>query len=203
MPGVRRVGAQFPQSRGVGCPFDPGETAAICIDTQGPTQAVAGRRMRRERLERRAGHVEAQNGKKAPKAVEHEPADGARSDVTAFLASKAHPLEAEINALRTLTLGMSPSIREEIKWNSVSFRNENDFFCTVHLHARSSVQLILFTGVKKKATAETGVAVEDPAGIIAKWLAKDRCLVSLGAGSEFEANRAAFLTLVAAWIEFV
>ncbi len=145
------------------------------------------------------------NAKRASRkrAVRHEPPDGAPTQVGAFLASKSHPLEAEINTLRKLTLGLSPSIREEIKWNSVSFRNANDFFATVHLHARSSVQLILFTGVKRKATADTGVAVDDPAGIIEKWLAKDRCLVSLGAGSDFEANRDAFLTLATAWIRFV
>lgn len=159
--------------------------------------------MRREFLERGAANVGAQKGKKAPKAVRHEPSHGARTDVAAFLASKSHPLEAEINTLRKLMLGMSPSVREEIKWNSVSFRNANDFFGTVHLRARSSLQLILFTGVKRKATAETGVPVDDPTGIIEKWLAKDRCLVSLGAGSEFKANQDAFLALAMTWIRFV
>lgn len=145
----------------------------------------------------------AKRGKTAPTIVLQEAPVGARTDVSAFLASKAHPLEAEINAIRELMLGMSPSIREEIKWSSVSFRNATDFFCTVHLRAQSSVQLILFTGVKKKATAETGVPVDDPAGIIEKWPAKDRCLVSLGAGSVFHANRAAFLALAKEWIRFV
>ncbi len=121
----------------------------------------------------------------------------------AFLASQAHPLEAEIHEVRKVILGLGPGLREEIKWNSVSFRNENDFFATVHLRSRTTVQLILFTGVKKKATAETGVPVEDPAGLVEKWLAKDRCLVSLGKGAAFEANRAAFAALLGAWIRSV
>lgn len=151
-----------------------------------------------------AADMGAQKGEKAPRAVGLRTDDSrARSDVEAFLESKAHPLEAEIHQLRKLMLGLSPSIREEIKWNSVSFRNETDFFATVYLRARSTVQLILFTGVKKKATAETGVPVDDHAGIIEKWLAKDRCLVSLGVGRAFKANREALLALVTAWIRFV
>lgn len=145
----------------------------------------------------------AKTGKKAPTAARPKPGGGPGTDIAAFVASKAHPLEAEINTLRELMLGVSPSIREEVKWSSVSFRNANDFFATVHLRARSTVQVILFTGVKKKATAETGVPVDDPAGIIEEWLAKDRCLVSLGAGSEFQANRDALRALVTAWIRFV
>jgi hypothetical protein len=121
----------------------------------------------------------------------------------AFLASKAHPLNAELQLVRKAVLGLSPSIREEIKWNSVSFRNEHDFFATVHLRSQSTLQLVLFTGLKKKATAETGVQVVDPSGLIEKWLAKDRCLVSLGAGATFKANRAAFVALLEAWVRFV
>jgi hypothetical protein len=78
-----------------------------------------------------------------------------------------------------------------------------DFFATVHLRSQDSVQLILHTGVKKKATAKTGLAVTDPAGLIEKWLAKDRCLVSLGAGAKLKANRPALAALVKAWIRYV
>lgn len=141
--------------------------------------------------------------KTAPKSGRTTVNKGKPPDLDAFLASKAHPLEGEIHQVRKLILGLSPSIREEIKWNSISFRNESDFFATVHLRAQSTVQLILFTGVKKKPTAETGVPVEDPAAIIEKWLAKDRCLVSLGAGNAFKANRAALATLVKVWIRSV
>jgi hypothetical protein len=142
---------------------------------------------------------------KEPAAKDRRPAreTQATSDIDAFLGAKSHPLEAEIHQVREVLLGLGPSMGEAIKWNSISFRNENDFFATVHLRGQSTVQLILFTGVKRKATAATGVPVEDPAGIIEKWLAKDRCLVSLGAGAAFRANRSALATLAAAWIRYV
>lgn len=126
-----------------------------------------------------------------------------RAEIDIYLAAKQHPLAAEIDALRAWILGVDDSIREEIKWNSVSFRNEHDFFATVHLRSTGSLQLVMFTGVKKKATAQTGVQVDDPKQLIEKWAAKDRCVLDLGKGTAFKANRAALTKLVKAWIAFV
>jgi hypothetical protein len=125
------------------------------------------------------------------------------SEVDVLLASKNHPLDAEIQQLRRLLLGVNAAIREEVKWNSVSFRNDNDFFATVNLRSTATLQLILYTGVKKKPTAETGVPVKDPSGLIEKWAAKDRCVLTLGARASFTANAPALTELVAAWIQFV
>lgn len=143
----------------------------------------------------------AKRREKAP--VGARPRARAEPAIEELLAAKAHPLDEEIRQLRQVVLGVSPAIREEIKWGSVSFRNENDFFATVHLRSSSALQLVLHTGVKKKPTARSGVPVDDPAGIIQKWLAKDRCLVTLGAGDSFRANRRALAALVKAWIQFV
>ncbi len=126
-----------------------------------------------------------------------------RSDIDELLAAKRHPLEEEIRTVRRVILGVDASIREEIKWSSVSFRNEHDFFATVNLRSTESVQLVLYTGVAKKATAETGVRVADPMGLIEKWPAKDRCLVTLGKGATFDGNRAALAALVKDWLPFV
>lgn len=125
------------------------------------------------------------------------------SEIDQFLASKQHPLEGDIQSVRELILRADVSIREEIKWNSISFRNEHDFFATVNLRSTDSVQLVLHTGVKKKATAETGVQVADPKGLIEKWPAKDRCIITLGKGAELKANKVAMAALVKDWIRFV
>ena len=44
--------------------------------------------------------------------------------------------------------------------------------------------------------------IADPAGLI-KWLAKDRCLVTLGAGKDIKAKQSAFEDLVREWIRQV
>jgi predicted 3-demethylubiquinone-9 3-methyltransferase (glyoxalase superfamily) len=97
------------------------------LDVKGLREAYAGNGRARNadtRLRKGTADMGAQKGKKSPRAVARPTDDGApRSDVEVFLASKAHPLEAEINQLRKLMLGLSPSIREEVKWNSVSFRS--------------------------------------------------------------------------------
>lgn len=61
---------------------------------------------------------------------------------------------------------------------------------------------MLHTGAKAKATAGTGIKVADPAGLIT-WLAKNRCLVTLGAGKTFDANKRAFVAIVREWIRWV
>jgi hypothetical protein len=129
--------------------------------------------------------------------------DDRRDEIERLLVGVAHPLQTEIQDVRRVLLAADPSIHEGIKWNSVSFRNQNDFFATIHLRSTSTVQLILHAGVTKKATAETGVPVADPRGLIEKWLAKDRCLLTLGSGATFRENRPALAALVKAWIQFV
>jgi hypothetical protein len=52
------------------------------------------------------------------------------------------------------------------------------------------------------ATATTGINIADPAGLL-KWLANDRCLVTLGAGKDIQARRAAFEAVVREWIRWV
>lgn len=125
------------------------------------------------------------------------------ASVEALLDASAHPLLDEIKQVRKIILALDPAIQEEIKWNSASFRTRSDFFATVHLREKDEVQLVFFTGVKKKVTAVTGVPVEDPAGIVRKWMAKDRCLVGLGSGAAFKVNCKAFAAFVRAWIQFV
>jgi hypothetical protein len=88
-----------------------------------------------------------------------------------------------------------------VKWKSASFRT-TDFFATVHLRSTDCVQLVFHTGAKVKATAKTGIEIPDPAHLL-KWLAKDRCLVTLGAGADIARNRTALEALVREWIRWV
>lgn len=124
-------------------------------------------------------------------------------EVDELLARARHPLEKDLQRLRRVMASADPSIREEVKWSSVSFRNEHDFFATVNLRSTDAVQLILHTGVKKKATAVSGVQVDDPGGLIEKWAAKDRCVVTLGRGAALKKNEAAFSELIKEWLRFV
>lgn len=121
--------------------------------------------------------------------------------VSALLRDHQHPLAREIDTVRRTLLGVDPAIAEAVKWNTASYRT-TDFFAAVHLRSTDEVQLVFHTGAKKKATAKTGIEIEDPAGL-GRWLAKDRCLVTLGAGPELRARRAAFEAFVREWIRWV
>ena len=134
---------------------------------------------------------------KAKKAPAKAPATKA-SDVAAFMRTLKHPLKVKIEAVRHIILGVSPSISEGVKWNAPSFRTAKDWFATIHVRKKESVQVILFVGVKKRPDFQP-FKLPDPDGLL-KWLAEDRALVTLGAGGDIADNRKAFEAIVRAWI---
>ncbi len=75
-----------------------------------------------------------------------------------------------------------------LKWNAPSFRT-TEFFATINVRAKDSVQLIFHRGAKVKDNTTKGPKITDPEGLI-EWLAKDRYLVTLGA-DENERSRQA------------
>ncbi len=118
------------------------------------------------------------------------------NDVDAFMQALDHPLKAEIEAAREIILSARAGIEEGVKWNAPSFRTA-DYFATIHLRAKTEVQIILHTGAKAKSKRMEG-AIDDPRGLL-RWLAPDRALVSLGAGAAFQANRPALRALIRGW----
>ncbi len=141
----------------------------------------------------------------SPRRKASQPAgtDGLRTDpaVIEFLRELDHPLKKEVNAVRQLILDTSPEIRESIKWNAPSFLT-TDHFATFNLRPRDRVTLILHTGAKVKGTAQTGVKVDDPAGLL-EWLAKDRCLVTLKDAKDIQARGAALQAVLREWMRHV
>jgi hypothetical protein len=107
-----------------------------------------------------------------------------------------HPLKKEIEMLRRIILGVSPEIREGIKWNAPSFRT-SEWFATFNLHARDCIRLILHAGARKKEGA--GLKVPDPAGLL-EWRAKDRCMATFGNGKDIQSSRADLQAILREWI---
>ncbi len=124
----------------------------------------------------------------------------ASNAVDVFMAKLKHPLKAEIEAARIIITGVGSDITDEIKWNAPSFRT-TESFATLNLRAQDRVQIIFHLGARvRKPLPELKIA--DPAGLM-KWLAKDRCLVTLGTGREIQANQVALVAIVRAWIKYL
>jgi hypothetical protein len=142
--------------------------------------------------------------KVAKAAKRRTPAEGSHlpvgSEVDAFMGALVHPLKADIETARQTVLGADAAIGEAVKWNAPSFRT-TEFFATVNLRSRDQVQFVFHRGAKVRAVASK-LELADPAGIVT-WLAKDRCLVTVGAGKAFAAKRDALRTLVQEWIKHV
>ncbi len=134
----------------------------------------------------------------AGKRVARPKSVGSQTDpaVITFLRELDHPLKKEIEAVRRIILGVSPEIREGIKWNSPSFRT-TEYFATLNLR-QGRVWLILHMGAKVKDNTK-GVQIADPAGLL-EWLAKDRCVVKFSDAKDIQAKRAALEGIVREWI---
>jgi hypothetical protein len=112
-----------------------------------------------------------------------------------LMAALDHPLATEIEAVRKAILATDKSISDGVKWNSLSFRT-TDWFATVNLRSRDSVQLVLHLGAK---TGKAAGEIPDPKGLL-KWLGKDRALATVGSGANLKANLPALKAIVKAWI---
>ena len=102
-------------------------------------------------------------------------------------------------ALRQIILAADPGIAEGIKWNVPSFRT-SEYFATMHLRAKDSVQVILHLGAKTRDTA--GLAIADPESLL-EWLAKDRASATFRDLNDIDARRSAFTDIIRQWITHV
>lgn len=123
------------------------------------------------------------------------------ASVEEFLAKFDTLIRRDYELVRKIILGVSPKISAGIKWNSLSFRT-TEWFATINWRAKDTVQLVFHLGAKVKDNSTKGMTIADPAGLL-KWLAKDRCLVTLGNGKDVAKNRKPFEKLVKAWITYV
>jgi len=120
--------------------------------------------------------------------------------IAAFIADLDHPMKAEIESVRALILGLGPQVGEGIKWKAPTFRTTDDF-ATINLRSTDSLQVILHLGAKVRPDLQKP-DIADPAGLL-KWLGKDRCMATLGAGETFRTNLPAFEAVLRQWIAVV
>jgi hypothetical protein len=126
------------------------------------------------------------------------PTDGGGAiAVNDFMADLDHPLKDEIETVRRIIRGANAAIKEEIKWNAPSFRT-TEFFATLHLRARDKIQIVFHLGAKARDDAPS-MTIADPGGLM-KWLAKDRCLVTV---RDVAANEKALAAIVRQWLAYV
>ena len=126
---------------------------------------------------------------------------GVRKDpaVDAFIRTLEPARRKEVEAVRKIILGVSPDVREGIKWNAPSFCT-HEWFATLNLREKSGVRpelwLILHAGANAKGKI---VKVADPDGLLTR-LGKDRALVTFADAKAITARRRAFAQIVREWI---
>lgn len=118
-----------------------------------------------------------------------------------FMHKLAHPLKAEIQAIRETLLGVDPAIAEGIKWNAPSFRT-TEYFATFNLREKAGVGLILHLGAKVRDMAPGSLQIDDPQTLL-RWLAKDRAMIVFKNMQQFVDSRPAFENIIRQWIQHV
>jgi len=116
------------------------------------------------------------------------------------MSATEHPMHEVVAALRQLLLGVDPSIVEEGKWNSPSFRTTGHF-ATMHLRNPRAVQLILHLGAKSKASIPKG-AIDDPDDLL-EWRGADRAMVTLSGMDDLARKRDALAAVIRQWVRLV
>ena len=133
---------------------------------------------------------------RTPKSIRSVPPVGTAD----LLANLDHPRKADILAVRRAILAADRRIADGVKWNSVSFLT-NEYFATVHLRSKASVQLVFHFGAKKRDLPEIKLTL--PPGFPVRWLGRDRCLVDLGAGAGLKSRLPVLRDFVRQWIRYV
>jgi hypothetical protein len=118
--------------------------------------------------------------------------------VEAFLASLDEASKPAVSALREIFLAADPSIAEGIKWNVLSFRT-SEYFATMNLRVKTGIGVVLHFGAKKSDISNSGVAIPDPASLLA-WLGKDRAIVTFRDVDDINARRFDLTNLIREWI---
>jgi hypothetical protein len=113
------------------------------------------------------------------------------------------PLEPVRESVCATIRGAAPGIAEAVKWNAPSFlvKETGQFFATVNIHGKSRpVVLVVFhQGAKVTRAAKSGVAIEDPSGLL-EWPAKDRCVVRFESLDDAKRKRTALREIVRQWV---
>jgi uncharacterized protein YdhG (YjbR/CyaY superfamily) len=62
--------------------------------------------------------------------------------VDEFLRELNHPLKAEVEAVRSIIMGVNKDINEEIKWNAPSFNYKGEYLVTFNLRETKRIHLV-------------------------------------------------------------
>lgn len=108
-----------------------------------------------------------------------------------------HPHKAVIQEPREFILSIDDRIKEQVKWNAPSFYLTEDF-ATLRVQPAPMLQLVLYAGVKKH-TDPKQFEIPDPLGIV-KWMAKDRCTITLTSPEDAREKMNALTPILVSWI---
>ena len=122
-------------------------------------------------------------------------------EVERYLTALEHPMKSGVQRLRLAILDSDAGISECIKWNAPSFAT-TEHFATVHLRAKTGVQLVLHLGTRPRPDTGVRAGVADPARLL-EWRAPDRATITFADAADVAAKGDALADIVRQWLRFV
>ena len=130
-----------------------------------------------------------------------EPMDRFDPATTSLLDAHKHPLRKEMDALRSIILGVDPSIEDGVKWNTASFRT-SEWFATLNGPKQvKEPMIILHAGAKAKGIVMKH-RIADPDGML-KWLGNDRAQICFTDMNDITVKEQALRSILRSWIHLM
>ncbi|MCB0569087.1 MAG: DUF1801 domain-containing protein [Phaeodactylibacter sp.] len=120
-------------------------------------------------------------------------------EVTTFLDKLAHPLRAEIEALRQALLEADSALTENIKWNGPNYCDGAHDRITMRIQPPRQIQLIFHRGAKKLEQPKARL-ISDTSGLLS-WRENDRAIATFKTMEAVKQAESNLKLIVKAWLE--
>lgn len=118
--------------------------------------------------------------------------------VTQLLEEINHPLQNEIEQLRSIITNAVSDIEENIKWNGPNYAYNSEDRITMRIHPTRQIQLIFHRGAKKLPQPSSPL-LNDTSGILV-WKENDRAVATFKNVDEINRYRTALIGIIKEWI---
>lgn len=124
-------------------------------------------------------------------------------EVTEFIAKLNHPLEREINELRSSILSAGEELVEHIKWNAPSYYSKSlgekeDRITFNFPPKKKTVRLIFHRGSQKRTLPEQRLIRDEEA--VLKWITNDRAMIEFSDMEEIRKQKESLNRIIHLWM---
>jgi hypothetical protein len=136
--------------------------------------------------------------KATPRSAKHPE----RADDIAVMLNSYNPDTRAVVEAMCQTIGSISGVVTGVKWNSVSFRVENEWFATINVHAKRGIMLILHAGAKGKPDTKSQLD-HIPGAKGLTWLGVERAAINVESAVAWKSQWKSLHEVIAEWVRCI